>query len=145
MKALKGKIALVPGGTGGIGAPICRALAAEGAKVIVAGRDGAKAKSLSQQLKGFSATLDVRDVASIEAALKPWKRIDILVNCVGLQREQKLGEVTEEAFDALLAQIPVGRFCEPEEFAHVVRFLVSPLAGFITGEIVDLNGGLVMD
>ena len=46
---------------------------------------------------------------------------------------------------ALIAQIPVGRFCEPEEFAHVVRFLVSPLSGFITGEIVDLNGGLVMD
>jgi 3-oxoacyl-[acyl-carrier protein] reductase len=45
----------------------------------------------------------------------------------------------------LLSQIPVGRFCEPEEFAHVVRFLVSPLAGLITGEIVDLNGGLVMD
>jgi 3-oxoacyl-[acyl-carrier protein] reductase len=45
----------------------------------------------------------------------------------------------------LLAQIPVGRFCEPEEFAHVVRFLVSPLAGVITGEIVDINGGLVMD
>jgi 3-oxoacyl-[acyl-carrier protein] reductase len=45
----------------------------------------------------------------------------------------------------LLSQIPVGRFCEPEEFAHVVRFLVSPLAGFITGEIVDINGGLVMD
>ena len=46
---------------------------------------------------------------------------------------------------ALLATIPVGRFCEPEEFAHVVRFLASPLAGFITGEIVDINGGLSMD
>jgi 3-oxoacyl-[acyl-carrier protein] reductase len=46
---------------------------------------------------------------------------------------------------AVLAQIPVGRFCEPEEFAHVVRFLVHPLAGFITGEIVDLNGGVIMD
>ena len=46
---------------------------------------------------------------------------------------------------ALLGQIPVGRFCEADEFAHVVRFLVSPLAGFITGEIVDLNGGLIMD
>lgn len=45
----------------------------------------------------------------------------------------------------ILAQIPVGRFCKPEEFAHVVRFLVSPMAGFITGEIVDVNGGLVMD
>ena len=53
--------------------------------------------------------------------------------------------LTEGQRQALLAQIPVGRFCEPEEFAHVVRFLVSPLAGFITGEIVDLNGGLVMD
>ncbi len=46
---------------------------------------------------------------------------------------------------ALLATIPVGRFCEPEEFAHVVRFLASPLAGFITGEVVDINGGLLMD
>jgi 3-oxoacyl-[acyl-carrier protein] reductase len=46
---------------------------------------------------------------------------------------------------AILATIPVGRFCEPEEFAHVVRFLASPLAGFITGEIVDINGGLLMD
>ena len=54
-------------------------------------------------------------------------------------------QLTEAQREALLAQIPVGRFCEPEEFAHVVRFLVSPLAGFITGEIVDLNGGLVMD
>jgi len=54
-------------------------------------------------------------------------------------------QLTEAQRKALLGQIPVGRFCEPEEFAHVVRFLVSPLAGFITGEIVDLNGGLVMD
>ena len=45
----------------------------------------------------------------------------------------------------LLTQIPVGRFCEPEEFAHAVRFLVSPLAGFITGEILDVNGGMLMD
>ncbi|MEO5692959.1 MAG: SDR family NAD(P)-dependent oxidoreductase [Usitatibacter sp.] len=45
----------------------------------------------------------------------------------------------------ILAQIPVGRFCEPEEFAHAVRFLASPLAGFITGEVLDVNGGLHMD
>lgn len=45
----------------------------------------------------------------------------------------------------LLTQIPVGRFCEPEEFAHAVRFLVSPLSGFITGEILDVNGGMLMD
>lgn len=53
--------------------------------------------------------------------------------------------LTEAQRQALLQQIPVGRFCEPEEFAHVVAFLVSPLSGFITGEIIDLNGGLHMD
>ena len=57
--------------------------------------------------------------------------------------------VMEQLNDAqrrqLLSQIPVGRFCEPEEFAHAVRFLVSPLAGFVTGEIIDVNGGLHMD
>ena len=45
----------------------------------------------------------------------------------------------------LLTQIPVGRFCEPEEFAHAVRFLASPMAGFVTGEVLDVNGGLLMD
>jgi 3-oxoacyl-[acyl-carrier protein] reductase len=54
-------------------------------------------------------------------------------------------QLTESQRKALLAQIPVGRFCEPEEFAHVVGFLVSPMSGFITGEILDLNGGLHMD
>jgi len=45
----------------------------------------------------------------------------------------------------LLAQIPLARFCKPEELAHAARFLVSPLAGFITGEVIDVNGGVVMD
>ncbi len=54
-------------------------------------------------------------------------------------------QLTEEQRQVLLKKIPVGRFCEPEEFAHVVCFLVHPLAGFITGEIIDQNGGLMFD
>jgi 3-oxoacyl-[acyl-carrier protein] reductase len=54
-------------------------------------------------------------------------------------------QLTEAQRAAIVKDIPVGRFCEPEEFAHVVRFLASPLAGFITGEIIDINGGLLMD
>jgi len=53
--------------------------------------------------------------------------------------------LTEEQRRQLTEQIPVGRFCEAEEVAHVVRFLVAPLSGFITGEIIDVNGGLHMD
>jgi 3-oxoacyl-[acyl-carrier protein] reductase len=54
-------------------------------------------------------------------------------------------QLSEEQRRKLLKEIPVGRFCEPEEFAHVLRFLAAPLAGFITGEVIDLNGGLLMD
>lgn len=54
-------------------------------------------------------------------------------------------QLTEEQRQHQLSQIPVGRFCEPEEVAHAVEFLVSPLAGFITGEVIDMNGGLHFD
>ena len=54
-------------------------------------------------------------------------------------------QLGEEQRRAVIAKIPVGRYCEPEEFAHVVRFLASPLSGFITGEIIDQNGGLQFD
>ncbi len=54
-------------------------------------------------------------------------------------------QLTEEERQQVLAKIPVHRFCEPEEFAHVVKFLIDELSGFITGEIIDLNGGLLFD
>ncbi len=54
-------------------------------------------------------------------------------------------QLTEEQRQAQLAAIPVRRFCQPEEVAHTVRFLSSPLAGFITGEIIDMNGGFQFD
>jgi 3-oxoacyl-[acyl-carrier protein] reductase len=54
-------------------------------------------------------------------------------------------QLTEEQRQELLKKIPVRRFCEPEECAYVVKFLVNPLAGFITGEIIDQNGGLMFD
>ena len=54
-------------------------------------------------------------------------------------------QLSEEQRARLIAQIPVGRFCTPEEIAHVVSFLVSPLSGFITGVVIDVNGGLQFD
>jgi 3-oxoacyl-[acyl-carrier protein] reductase len=54
-------------------------------------------------------------------------------------------QLSEDQRRQLLRDIPVGRFCEADEIGHVVRFLTSPLAGFITGEIIDINGGLHLD
>jgi 3-oxoacyl-[acyl-carrier protein] reductase len=54
-------------------------------------------------------------------------------------------QLSDEQRAAVLAKIPLGRFCEPEECAYVVCFLADELAGFITGEIIDQNGGLHFD
>jgi gluconate 5-dehydrogenase len=98
---LRGRTALVPGGYGAIGTAICRGLAGAGARVIVAGRDQRKAaalaKSLGRGAKGVA--LDVEDIAAIRATVAALARIDILMNCVGIQREQALAKVTEEAYD----------------------------------------------
>ena len=99
---LRGKIAFVPGGYGGIGAAICRALAGEGAKVIVAGRNFSSAARLARQLGGIPLKLDVLDTPSIEPALKAFRRIDLFVNCAGVSREQLIDEVTEAAWDEVL-------------------------------------------
>lgn len=54
-------------------------------------------------------------------------------------------QLSDEQRKERLAAIPVRRFSEPDEVAHTVRFLISPLAAFITGEIIDMNGGFQFD
>ena len=54
-------------------------------------------------------------------------------------------QLTAEQRADLLTKIPVGKFCTPEEVAHACCFFVSPMSGFITGEVLDMNGGFQMD
>jgi len=98
---LKGRTAFIPGGYGGIGTAISRGLAHAGANVVVAGRDEKKARALAKKIgRGARGVgLDVEDVQAIRDTVDGIGRIDILVNCVGIQVEQALTEVTEEAYD----------------------------------------------
>ncbi|MGE5585075.1 MAG: SDR family NAD(P)-dependent oxidoreductase [Bacillota bacterium] len=54
-------------------------------------------------------------------------------------------EWSEEKRKSIVEAIPLKRLGKPEEVAAAVRFLLSPGADFITGEIIDVNGGFLMD
>jgi 3-oxoacyl-[acyl-carrier protein] reductase len=247
MSGLAGKVAIVTGGAGGIGAAVGRRLIDDGAQVVLVDRAANQLEAVVASLgpQASAAVLDLADPKAIEATasdlMSRFNHIDILVNNAGILSNNKIADapydewrqifavnldaaflltkavlpamraqhsgrvVMMSSFSAksggitsgtaystskaalvgltftiaretaaqgitvnaiapayvmspmvsdqlsaeqrakLIAQIPVGRFCTPEEIAHVVSFLVSPLSGFITGEVIDVNGGLQFD
>jgi len=71
----------------------------------------------------------------------------ITVNCVapGFIATDMTEVLPEAQKAALLAQIPVGRLGEPKEIAEAVAFLASPVAAYITGTELHVNGGMFMN
>ena len=72
---------------------------------------------------------------------------NITVNCIapGFIHTDMTADLPEAQKAALLAQIPLARLGTPEEIAHAVVFLASPLAGYITGAELHVNGGMFMN
>lgn len=109
--SLAGRVAFVPGGYGDIGRAVAWQLARAGAAVAVAGRDAAKATAFADALArgghhALGCALDVKDAGQIRAVTERvashFGALDLLVNCVGMQREQRLADVTEAAFDEIV-------------------------------------------
>ena len=108
MGLLDGKIALVTGGTSGIGLATARLLAQSGARVVVNGRSrtsvDAALASLPAGTIGIAAGVD--RVPDIERLMDDVRRqagaIDVLVLCAGTARNKPFEEVTEDDFDAVM-------------------------------------------
>jgi 3-oxoacyl-[acyl-carrier protein] reductase len=246
-KPLAGKVALITGGTRGIGLAVARSLADDGASVVVSGRDPGRLESAAKELEGLGASVlaVAADAAKredadrlVEAAKERFGRIDVLVNNAGITRDQLLvrmkdddwdqvldtnlrgvflmtravgkvmmrqksgrivnissaagamgnaGQVNysaakggvigltkacarelahwnilvnavapglietdmaaaipAEARDTLVQQVPLKRIGTAKEVAEVVRFLAGEGAGYITGQVIHVNGGLYM-
>ena len=57
------------------------------------------------------------------------------------QAEAK-GQLADGAFDAIAANVPLGRLGNPEEFGDLAAFLLSDLASYVTGQAITIDGGL---
>jgi 3-oxoacyl-[acyl-carrier protein] reductase len=108
---LEGRVALVTGGSQGIGHACALALAAKGASVAVAARNQQKLDELVAQIaaKGGTAAAFVMDVADeeqiksgIKSALGQFGKIDILVNNAGITRDQLVMRMKHADWDAVL-------------------------------------------
>lgn len=244
-RELDGAVAIVTGGSRGIGWAICQALADGGARVAVVARNGERAVAAAGELPGdvhAGFACDVADsgqvattLGAVEEALGP---VSILVNNAGITRDNILMRMKDEEFDeviaanlkgafnftravtrgmmkrregailnvtsvvglignagqanyaaskaglvgltksvakelasrgircnavapgfirtqmtealseaqveALLERIPLGALGDPEDIAGTVRFLVGPAARYITGQVLAVDGGMVM-
>ncbi len=70
----------------------------------------------------------------------------ITVNCIapGFIATDMTAALPEAQHQALMAQIPLGKLGTPEDIAHAVSYLASPLAGYVTGQELHVNGGMHM-
>ncbi|HVT26792.1 MAG TPA: beta-ketoacyl-ACP reductase [Lacipirellulaceae bacterium] len=77
---------------------------------------------------------------------REYARKGVTVNAVapGFIRTRMLQDVPEKALEAVINMTPVGRLGEPTEVAAAVAFLASPAASYITGHVLDVNGGMAM-
>ncbi len=85
-------------------------------------------------------------IAFTKSVAKELASRNIRVNAVapGFISSKMTDALSEEVRDTMLEAIPLKRFGEPQDVANVVSFLASDLAGYITGEVINISGGMVM-
>jgi meso-butanediol dehydrogenase/(S,S)-butanediol dehydrogenase/diacetyl reductase len=107
MSRLTGRTVLVTGAASGIGAACARAMAAEGARLVLADLDGAGVEKLARELGGLAVRADVTSRADIdrmiEVPYREWGRLDVLFNNAGVIEVAPLLDVTEEHWDRVMA------------------------------------------
>lgn len=149
-KKLEGQIALVTGGSSGIGAGIALALGEAGAKVVVnynSSRD--KAQQIADQIiaNGSQALVvqaDVGDEQQVQSMyqhiFKEWGTIDILVANSGIQKDAKFEEMTLDQWNAVINTNLTGMFlCAREAIREFLRKEINPELSVARGKIICMS------
>jgi NADP-dependent 3-hydroxy acid dehydrogenase YdfG len=108
---LSGKVVLITGATAGIGQACARALAEEGARLVVTGRRQERLEELTHEAEKLGTQVisvagDAREestaIKTVEAAIQAFGQIDILINNIGAGNYKNLVETSAEEYDELM-------------------------------------------
>ncbi len=137
----EGKVAIVTGGSRGIGRAIAETLAARGARLVIADRQGDLAETTAREIAAATGQpavahyVDVADQASakalIEQTLGRFERIDILVNNAGVTRDMLLARMEEADWDLVLDVNLKGAY-------NCAKAVIRPMMKQRSGRIVNL-------
>jgi NAD(P)-dependent dehydrogenase (short-subunit alcohol dehydrogenase family) len=137
MGRLEGKVGLITGGAGAIGRATARRFAAEGAVVVVADRDGARADAVAAELRAdggqalgieVDVASDVSVAAMVTGAVEAYGRIDILFTCAGVLVSGSVTETSLADWERTLAVNLTGPFLASR---HVVPVMLANGGGSI--------------
>ena len=141
MQELKGKMALITGGSRGIGKAIALALAEEGVNVAITGRNEEKLKEVVQEIerKGVKSAYAVFDITSktevygaLEKLQKDFGKVDILVNNAGIAAFGGILEMEDEKWEEIVKTNLFGAY-------YVVKAVVPSMVERKTGDIINIS------
>ena len=135
---LEGKVALVTGGGGGIGAAITKAFIAEGAKVLVTGRRREKLEEFAAQIPADSIGCHAGDIRKIEdaeamvgAAIAKFGKLDILVNNAGIDPAGTVTDMPVQQWHDIIDTNLTGMF-------YMTRFAIPKMLEQGGGSIINI-------
>ena len=136
------RVALVTGGTGGIGTEICKTLSLNGYRVAaswLAGVDDGKGWQVSRQSEGFDLTIVEGDVSDFDAAAAMVKEvdaklgpIDILINGAGITKDSLMQKMEKDQWDAVLR-------VNLDSVFNVTRQVIKGMIGRRFGRIINIS------
>lgn len=138
---LEGKVAVVTGGSRGIGRAIALGLSAQGAKVVIGARNPEAAQKVVAEIEaagaeGIAVAADISREAEadglIQAGLKRFGRLDVLVNNAGITKDGLLIRMKEEDWDAVMDVNLKGAF-------FTTRAALRPMLRAQSGRIVNIS------
>jgi NAD(P)-dependent dehydrogenase (short-subunit alcohol dehydrogenase family) len=126
----KGKVAIVTGGSSGIGKETAKRLVAHGASVVIGGRDEAKLQSAAKEIGGGSGQVGIlagdiaipsTGAALVESAERQFGGLDILVSNAGVFKPKPFAEISEKDYDWFLDIILKGKFFVAQAAAKAMK------------------------